>query len=321
MSGSINLLQGTREQIVEILDLNQSCHSQLAARFHSNPQDTAGVLSVPEIALRVAAARSALKGTLPKELIAHLGEAALGAIAREAAPEIVGLTEKLFSDLAAHGYGCEAVRAEKLSVPEINHRLEVAVKAMKGEALLLLGGLMVDSYTFNHRTGVSEFSIPAGLSDIDAMKGMNLFFEKVIAIPYWMSFRSAITQDALNWLGGQGEAQSGFEPLPVRDCSKVRRVIIQSLAKGTLEGDRETQERALISNGLVFSHPIDLAIAGGLHACKFHGPSLFVDRDVRCSYQGITLYIDWQGLKVRFNVPDSHKKRLAAAGTSVSVAV
>jgi hypothetical protein len=177
---------------------------------------------------------------------------------------------------------------------------------------------MVQSYTFNHKTGISTFTIPAEVGDEKAMLLINEYLKKYYSIPWGMPFREAISGEALDWFATLTDTASGDIPGPVRQCREARHITIHSLAKGTIQQDETTQAEALHKHSLVFSDPWSLAIAAGLHACKFKGQDLFGGQEVRCSFKGIALYSDWKGVRIRFNVADTDK-RFSAAGTPVGV--
>lgn len=312
----MNLLHSTRDQVVEIVDLTQTLTSHLAASLYANARDKAAALSVPEIAQRVEVARSALKGAPLAALVSSVAGADVGKIARTAIPEIVELTTRLFSDAAANAYGRESDKSDRLSTREIDHRLDVAADALKGRAPLPLASSMVQSYTFDHKTGISTFTLPAEVGDEKAMLLINAYLKKYYSIPWGMPFREAISEEALDWFSTLSDSASGDTPGPVRQCREARHITIHSLAKGTIQQDEATQVEALRENALVFSDPWNLAIAAGLHACKFKGQDLFAGQEVRCSVKGIALYSDWKGVRIRFNVADTDK-RFSAAGTPV----
>ena len=147
----------------------------------------------------------------------------------------------------------------------------------------LLAHDMVGSYTFDKETGVSTFTVPAGVTDVEAMKALNEYFRK----NFPRFDRDAVCADGLEW----------FENLPEyfpthceqRDYSQARQITITGVVKGTVGENRTTQGNVLRNDSLVFSDPRDQAIAAALHACKHYGQDLFKDLWVRGSVPGFTL--------------------------------
>jgi hypothetical protein len=58
---------------------------------------------------------------------------------------------------------------------------------------------------------------------------------------------------------------------------------------GTVEKSREDQGKVLTQKGLVFSHPIDQALAAAAYACTQGGKDLFENKWVRGSVPGFAL--------------------------------
>jgi hypothetical protein len=189
--------------------------------------------------------------------------------------------------------------AENLSLDEISRRLDGALRALRGEEVSTSGAAttslttaqtslqiaqeMVDSYTFDKKTGVSTFTVPAGVTDVEAMRALNKYFRQNLP-----SFeRDAVYAGHLEW----------FENLPKefpthceqRDYSQARQITITGVVKGTKGENRTTQESVLRGDSLVFSDPRDQAIAAALHACKHDGQDLFKDLWVRGSVPGFAL--------------------------------
>ena len=190
--------------------------------------------------------------------------------------------------------------AEKLSLDEISRRLDGALRALRGEEVSTSGAAttslttaktslqpahaMVESYTFDKKTGVSTFTVPAGVTDVEAMKALNEYFRK--NLPGFD--RDAVDATHLEW----------YENLPKefpthceqRDYSQARQITITGVVKGTQGENRTTQGSVLRDDFLVFSDPRDQAIAAALHACKHDGQDLFKDLFVRGSVPGFALY-------------------------------
>jgi hypothetical protein len=143
---------------------------------------------------------------------------------------------------------------------------------------------MVDSYLFDEKTGVSTFTVPAGVTDVGAMQALNEYFRKHHA----RFDRDAIFAEDLEW----------FEKLPQefpdcaqeRDYSQARQITITGVVDDTEAETRTTQESLLREKSLVFSDPRDQALAAAIHACKYNGEDLFKDFWVRGSVPGVALY-------------------------------
>jgi hypothetical protein len=136
---------------------------------------------------------------------------------------------------------------------------------------------MVKSYEFDTNTGVSTFTVPAGVTDVDAMKALNEYFRKN---------HSTFNRDAV--YAGHLER---FENLPKefptycerRDYSQARQITIMGVVKGTKGENSTTKGSVLERESLVFSDPRDPALAAAIHACKHDGADLFQDLYVRGS--------------------------------------
>ena len=213
-----------------------------------------------------------------------------------------GVTEKvaevtqLAAGFLAQAAGILVKKAEKLSLEEISRRLDGALRALRGEDVSTSAGVttaqktslqiaeeMVKSYEFDKKTGVSIFTVPAGVTDVDAMKALNEYFRK----NHSTFNRDAVYADHLEW----------FENLPKefpthceqRDYSQARQITITGVVKGTKGENRTTQGSVLEGESLVFSDPRDQALAAAIHACKHNGADLFKDLWVRGSVPGFAL--------------------------------
>jgi hypothetical protein len=202
----------------------------------------------------------------------------------------------LLSSYLAQAAGILVKKAEKLSLEEISRRLDGALRALRGEDVSTSAGVptaqktslqiaedMVKSYAFDKKTGVSIFTVPAGVTDVDAMKALNEYFRK----NHSTFNRDAVYADHLKW----------FENLPKefpthceqRDYSQARQITITGVVKGTKGENRTTQGSVLEGESLVFSDPRDQALAAAIHACKHNGADLFKDLWVRGSVPGFAL--------------------------------
>jgi len=201
-----------------------------------------------------------------------------------------GLSQRDILALRASGRSGEDASASK-----------AVVSAEK--SALLLAQKMIDSYNYeapgvftflNKGAGVSSFTIPAGVADVEAMRALNVYF------------RDRFHRDAILEL-------SWFETLPKthpkecqeRDCSQAREVNIVGVVNGTKGKSPSEMEKVLAKKSLVFADPRDLAIVHAIHACKHNGEDLFRGLEVVHSlgsrnlkadyYNGIAPEIFWLG--------------------------
>ena len=214
-------------------------------------------------------------------------------------------------------------KAETLSVDEMSRRLDGALRALRGEDLSTSGAVataqktsleiaqeMVNSYKFDKKTRVSTFTVPAGVTDVEAMKALNEYFRE--HLPNFN--RGAVFAGDLDW----------YENLPKkypthcqeRNYSQARQITITGLVKGTKGENRTTQGTVLTEGYLVFSDPRDQAIAAALHACN-HDGDLFKYLWVRGSVPGFALSANLSdGVYVhRYDVDDDHYSNVAASGS------
>ena len=156
-------------------------------------------------------------------------------------------------------------------------------RELLGDNLLGVSEEMVKSYAFDKGTGVSTFTVPAGVTDVEAMKALNEYFRK--NFPDYD--RDAVYAEDLDW----------YENLPKkypqhcqeRDYSQARQITITGVVKGTKGENRTTQGSVLTDHSLVFSDPRDQALAAAIHACKYNGADLFKELFVRGSVPGFAL--------------------------------
>ena len=216
--------------------------------------------------------------------------------------------------------------AEKLSLDEISRRLDGALRALRGEEVSTSGAAttslttaktslqpahaMVESYTFDKKTGVSTFTVPAGVTDVEAMKGLNEYFRKNLP---------NLKRDAVWALHLER-----FENLPKdhrahceqRDYSQARQITITAVVKGTAGESRTTQGSVLKDDSLVFSDPRDQALAAAIHACKHEGENLFQGLEVRGSVPGFALRTNrYHGVEVLADGSDFDRSFVAASGS------
>jgi hypothetical protein len=169
---------------------------------------------------------------------------------------------------------------------------------------------MVDSYAFDEKTGVSTFTAPAGVTDVEAMKALNEYFRKNLP---------NLERDAVWALHLER-----FENLPKdhrahceqRDYSQARQITITAVVKGTAGESRTTQGSVLKDDSLVFSDPRDQALAAAIHACKHEGENLFQGLEVRGSVPGFALRTNrYHGVEVLADGSDFDRSFVAASGS------
>jgi hypothetical protein len=141
----------------------------------------------------------------------------------------------------------------------------------------------IDSYHFDPTTGVSTFTRPAGVTDVELMRALNKYFRRTL--PKFN--RDAVFEEDLNWY--ENLPYKSAEYCEQRDYSQASKITITAVVNGTQVKDRITQEAILQPKGLVFSDPRDQAIAAALHACTHDGEDLFKELFVRGSVPGFAL--------------------------------
>jgi hypothetical protein len=237
--------------------------------------------------------------------------------------EKVAEVTKLAAGFLAQAAASLVSKADALSPDEMSRRLDGALQALRGDEVSTSAGVttaqktslqiaeeMVKSYAFDKKTGGSTFTVPAGVTDVDAMKALNEYFRK----NHSTLNRDAVYADQLQW----------FEKLPQefpahcerRDYSQARQITITGVVKGTKGENRTTQGSVLEGESLVFSDPRDQALAAALHACKHDGQDLFKDLWVRGSVPGFALIpIRYIGVRVRRYFDDYGYLFVAASGS------
>lgn len=214
-------------------------------------------------------------------------------VVKEKVAEVTKLAESFPARAAADIVN----KAESLSLDEMSSRLDGALRALRGEDVstsaaaataqktsLQVAQEMVESYAFDKKTGVSTFTVPAGVTDVEAMKALNEYFRKHL----FYFDRGAVHADDLQL----------FEKLPEkypancqkRDYLQARQITITGVVEGTKRENRTTQESVLKKESLVFSDPRDQAIAAAIHACKHNGEDLFGGLWVRGPVPGAAVH-------------------------------
>ena len=127
--------------------------------------------------------------------------------------EKVAEVTKLAAGFLAQAAASLVSKADALSPDEISRRLDGALQALRGDEVSTSAGVttaqktslqiaeeMVKSYAFDKKTGGSTFTVPAGVTDVDAMKALNEYFRN----NHSEFNRDAVYADHLEW----------FEKLP-----------------------------------------------------------------------------------------------------------
>jgi hypothetical protein len=158
---------------------------------------------------------------------------------------------------------------------------------------LVIAKEMVGSYEFDHKTGVSTFTVPAGVTHVAAMEALNAYFRMTRCTLF---LPPLINPGDLEWFGNLPTRYP--EHCPTGDSSEPRGVTITAVVEGTDGKNRHSQTGILGKSSLVLSDPRDLVLAAALHACKYDD-ALLRDLKVRCSvpefvvhdcpYRGITV--------------------------------
>lgn len=141
-------------------------------------------------------------------------------------------------------------------------------------------------YSFKESTWESTFTVPASITDVEAMRDLNRLFRRTGAA------REVVDARDFEWY--ERLPENFPEHCQPRDYSKPRVITLTGLVNGTQGKDRSTQERAIREKGLVFCDPRDLALAAALHDF-FYRKSLFGDAPlnfVRISVPGFGLRRD-----------------------------
>ena len=214
----------------------------------------------------------------------------------QAVTEKVVEVTKLAAGLLAQAAASLVGKADALSTDEMSRRLDGALRALRGEVStsagvttaqktsLQIAEEMVESYAFDKKTGVSTFTVPAGVTDVEAMKALNEYFRK----NHSKFYRDAVSAGDLGWYENlPKEFQAHCEQ---RDYLQARQITITGVVEGTKGQNRFTEGKVLEGESLVFSDPRDQALAAAIHACKHNGADLFQDLWVRGSVPGFALF-------------------------------
>jgi hypothetical protein len=129
--------------------------------------------------------------------------------------------------------------------------------------------------------GFVNLVIPPDISDQDAMHALNSKFRELFP----KKRRAAIWEDAIEAILSCGGPSS-------TNRSGRREIKVIGVVDGTKGKNREDQGKVLLEKGLVFSDPIDQALAAAAFACKQEGDDLFEYKWVRGSVPGFALDTD-----------------------------
>jgi hypothetical protein len=135
--------------------------------------------------------------------------------------------------------------------------------------------------------GFVNLVIPPDISDQDAMHALNSKFRELFPDKK----RAAIWEEHIERILSCGDGYSTTR-------SGRREIKVIGVVDGTVRKNRENQGKVLTQKGLVFSHPIDQALAAAAFACRQQGDDLFEGNYVRGSVPGFALG-SYQSLGVR----------------------
>jgi hypothetical protein len=153
--------------------------------------------------------------------------------------------------------------------------------------------------------GFVNLVIPPDIFDRDAMHALNSKFRGLFPEKDRAAIWERDIELMLTWLGADSTKRSGR-----------REIKVIGVVDGIEGKNREDQGKVLLEKGLVFSHPIDQALAAAAFACRQGGEDLFKVKDVRGSVPGFALRTV-QGFAVfvgRYSV-DLVSNRVAASGS------
>jgi hypothetical protein len=207
----------------------------------------------------------------------------------------------------------EALKESTLTAEQVEQlkALLKSVSPTEGAASALqVAQEMVDSYSFDKKTGVSSCAVPAGVTDVEAMKALNEYFRK----RHPSLDRDAVHAVDFEWY--HKLPQDHWVHCQERSYSQARQITITGVVEGTTKQDRATQEGIFKNKSLVFCDPRDQAIAAAIHACKHKGEDLFKGLWVRGCVPGFALNTNqYYGIYVRRSYEHTGFGNVAASGT------
>jgi hypothetical protein len=205
--------------------------------------------------------------------------------------------QKEFAMFTAFRDGIPAAARLSINAERILESFCVAVDTgLKARVLSLFGVKPMETVSL---------TIPADISDLDAMHALNSKFRELFPAKK----RAAICEDDIKRIlscgGGNSTTRSGR-----------REIKVISMVDGTVGKNREDQGKVLTQKGLVFSHPIDQALAAAAFACKRGGKDLFEDKTVRSSVPGFAVRtFQSSGVVVGRSDDDINNDVVAASGS------
>lgn len=167
-------------------------------------------------------------------------------------------------------------------------------------------------YLFDKENRTATFTIPAGVTDVGAMKAINKYFRKNLP----GLGRDAIDPRELEWL--ENLPKEFPEHCQKRDYSKARQITIEGVVTGTKNERWLDQADVLKQRSLVISDPRDQFIAAALHACNHRGADLFQGLGGRCSVPGAMVMssINENGVSVvKLGISGEAMSFIAASGS------
>ena len=144
---------------------------------------------------------------------------------------------------------------------------------------------ILESFAVDEK-GFVNLVIPPDISDQDAMHALNSKFRELFPDKNRAAIFEEHIEQILTCGGGNSTNRSGR-----------REIKVIGVVDGTVRKNREDQGKVLTKKGLVFSHPIDQALAAAAFACMQEGEDLFEDKWVRGSVPGFAL-VTFQGYGV-----------------------
>jgi hypothetical protein len=174
-------------------------------------------------------------------------------------PPLAGFIESLLR---------EAMGNPKLLLAHAQVKLAESTKILPDPDLFPLGKQIVSSYSFDKKSGFSDFRIPAQVSDYTAMRAVNEYFERKLPD---LSRTHAICPTVLEWC----QTRMPHDMPGWRQYDSARDIRVCALVKGTgKDQDGVAHIKALERAKLEKAHPVDVILAAGLHACKHKGADL-----------------------------------------------
>jgi hypothetical protein len=144
-------------------------------------------------------------------------------------------------------------------------------------------------------------TIPADISDQDAIHALNNEFRELFPDKQ----RPAVYEPYIETITHGTTRRS--------DSREIRLVAV---VDGTAGESRQVQGEVLKQKGLIFSHPIDQALAAAAYACKRKGEDLFRGKVARCSVPKLTLGTDFTvGVRIVWYGEELGAPGLAASGS------